>query len=521
MHLLLGIIIGLLCGALGGAGVLVVLRRRDRGREEDGITSARKQAQQILDTALKNADEARKQAAEEVRDIERRVREYEDEIRRERAEQQKQEQRLLKKEEGIDKRLDQVAAKEEDLQRRERDLVQSEKDALRLEADYRHLTTQARETLEKVAGMSSEDAKRAMVEELVAEAKLDAARHLRVVEEEAKEQAERSAKKIISTALSPYAGEFVVEQVVTTVPIPTEEMKGRIIGREGRNIRAFEAATGVDLIIDDTPEAVVISCFSAVRREVARRSLDKLVSDGRIHPSRIDELVKKSQKEVDQLIKEAGERAAEELGVFGLHPELIKQIGKLRYRTSYGQNVLAHSVEVAHLAGLLAGELGMNVKVARRAALLHDIGKAADQENEGPHHIVGAQVAKRFGEAPQVVHAIRAHHEEPETVLDHIIIAADATSGARPGARRELLESYLKRLEDLEAIPRSFKGINEAFAFQAGREIRVLVNPDVIGDAELTILCRDIAQKIEQDLTYPGQIKVSVIRQTRVEDVAK
>jgi len=514
---LLYILIGFVGGLVVGIAVFLAFKKRQTAE----LVRAKAAAGQVAGDAQKRAEQIRKEALLEAREIENRAHEYEHETRQRRLELQKTAQRLVKKEENIERKGDLLTAKELDLQNREKKLAGREKDARTLAEDYERLNEKVRETLERVAGMTVEEAKMALVQEMVAEAKLDAARELKGIEDEARDRAEQNAKKTLATALSRFAGEFVVEQVVSVINLPNEEMKGRIIGREGRNIRAFEAATGVDLIIDDTPEAVVVSGFSAVRREVARLALGKLVSDGRIHPSRIEEVVKKTQHEVDQLIKQAGERATMEVNIYGLHPELVKLLGRLRYRTSYGQNVLAHSIEVSFIAGLLAGELGQNVKVARRAALLHDIGKAADQELEGPHHVVGAQLAKKYGESAQVVQAIRVHHEEPAAILDHLVIAADALSGARPGARRELLESYLKRLEDLEGISKSFKGVEEAFAFQAGREIRVLVRPDQVDDAELAVLSRDIARKIEQDLTYPGRIKVAVIRQTRVEAYAK
>jgi ribonuclease Y len=511
------ILIGLVVGAALAAGLFVLLRKKQGDVQAD----AQKQAEKLLREAEAKAEAVRKDAHLEAREIENRAHEYEHETRQRRLELQQTEQRLIKKEENIERKGDLLTAKELDLQGREKKVAASEEHIKQLVEDYERLNRRAKENLEQVAGMTADEAKAALITEMVAEAKLEAVREITAVEEETKDKAEETAKRIISSALSRYAGEFVTEQVVTVINLPNEEMKGRIIGREGRNIRAFEAAAGVDLIIDDTPEAVVVSGFSAVRREVARLALQKLVQDGRIHPSRIEEVVKKTQQEVDGLIKQAGERATMELNVYGLHPELVKLVGRLRYRTSYGQNVLAHSIEVSYIAGLLAGELGQNVKVARRTGLLHDIGKAADAEAEGPHHIVGAQLAKKFGEAAQVVEAIKAHHGEPQTVLDHIIIAADAVSGARPGARRELLESYLKRLEDLENISKSFKGVNEAYAFQAGREIRVLVSPDQVTDEQLNVLSHDIAKKIEQELTYPGRIKVAVIRQTRVEAYAK
>jgi ribonucrease Y len=511
------IIIGVVIGLVVGLGIFYALRKKSA----DEVGEAQEKASKLLKEADATAEATRKNAAMEAREIENRAHEFENETRQRRLELGATEQRLIKKDENIERKGDLLTAKEQEVLQREKKAESNDERAKKLAEDYERLNQKATETLQRVAGMTADEAKAALITEMVAEAKLDAAKELVALEEETKDAAETTAKKIISSALSRYAGEFVTEQVVSVIPLPNDEMKGRIIGREGRNIRAFEAAAGVDLIIDDTPEAVVISGFSAVRREVARLALLKLIQDGRIHPTHIEEVIKKTQLEVDALIKQAGERATMELNVFGLHPELVKLVGRLRYRTSYGQNVLAHSIEVSYMAGLLAGELGQNVKVARRTGLLHDIGKAADQEQEGPHHTVGAQLAKKYGEPADVVGAIQAHHDRPETVLDHIIIAADAISGARPGARREQLESYLKRLEDLEKISKSFKGVVEAFAFQAGREIRVLVAPDKVSDDQLKVLSNDIAKKIEQDLTYPGRIKVAVIRQTRVEAVAK
>ncbi len=511
------IIIGVAIGLAIGLGILFVLRRKS----VDEVGEAAEKASKLLKEADVKAEAIRKNAALEAREIESRAHEFENDTKQRRLELQATEQRLIKKDENIERKGDLLTAKELDLQTREKKAETNEERAKKLAEDYERLNQTATETLQRIAGMSADEAKTALITEMVGEAKLEAAKELVALEEETKDTAEATAKKIISSALSRYAGEYVAEQVVTVVPLPNDEMKGRIIGREGRNIRAFEAAAGVDLIIDDTPEAIVISGFSAVRREIARLALQKLIQDGRIHPTRIEEVLEKTRAEVDALIKQAGERATMELNVYGLNPELVKLIGRLRYRTSYGQNVLAHSIEVSYMAGLLAGELGQNVKEARRTGLLHDIGKAADQEQEGPHHVIGAALAKKYGESPAVVAAIQAHHERPETVLDHIIIAADAISGARPGARRELLESYLKRLEDLENISKSFKGVVEAFAFQAGREIRVLVAPDKVSDEQLKVLSNDIAKKIEQELTYPGRIKVAVIRQTRVEAIAK
>jgi ribonuclease Y len=355
------------------------------------------------------------------------------------------------------------------------------------------------------------------------EAKLDAAKLIKVIEEEAKETADKKSKEIISLAIQRYAGEYVAERTVSVVPLPSDEMKGRIIGREGRNIRALEAATGIDLIIDDTPEAVILSGFNPVRREVARIALEKLIADGRIHPGRIEEVVRKAEEEVELAIKDAGEQAAFDLGVHGIHPEVLKLIGRLRYRTSYSQNIYQHSLEVAFLCGIMAAELGINVKQAKRAGLLHDLGKAVDHEVEGSHAVIGAELARKYGETPKIVHAIMAHHEDekPNSVLAVLVQAADALSGARPGARREMMETYVKRLDDLEKISTSFAGVTNAFAIQAGREIRVMVSSEEVTDETAILLAKDIAKKIEADMTYPGQIKVNVIRETRAIEYAR
>jgi ribonuclease Y len=355
------------------------------------------------------------------------------------------------------------------------------------------------------------------------EARLEAGKKIRSMDEEFKEEASLKARKMIALAVQRYAADYVAEHVVTAVPLPSEEMKGRIIGREGRNIRAFEAATGIDIIIDDTPEAVILSGFNPVRREVARIALTRLVQDGRIHPARIEETVEKVAKEVDELVREAGEQALFDLGLHGIHPELIKLIGRLKYRTSYGQNIYTHSLEVAFLCGMIASELGLSAKVAKRAGLLHDIGKAVDHEIEGPHALIGADLAKKYGEASRVVHAIAAHHEDesPHDILPILVQAADALSGARPGARREMLANYLKRLEDLEKIAKSFSGVEKSYAIQAGREIRIIVENQKISDDSATVLARDIAKKIETELSYPGQIRVTVIRETRAVEYAK
>ncbi len=377
--------------------------------------------------------------------------------------------------------------------------------------------------LEEIAGISSEEAKNFLIQSMEAEAKRDAAVLIRKIEEEAKRTADKQSREIIAYSIQRYAGDFVAENTVSVVNLPSDEMKGRIIGREGRNIRAIEAATGIDLIVDDTPEAVVLSSFDPIRREVARISLERLISDGRIHPGRIEDIVKKVRTEVDTIIRETGERTSFDVGVHDIHPEIINLLGSLKFRTSFSQNVLQHSIEVAHLTGMMAAELKMNVKEAKRAGLLHDIGKAIDHEVEGTHAAIGADYAKRFGESPRIVQAIATHHDDgrTNTLLGVLVQAADTLSAARPGARREMLETYVKRLEELEAIANSFNGVDKCYAIQAGREIRILVENEKISDNDAVMLCRDIIKKIEKDLTYPGQIKVTVIRETRVSDYAR
>ena len=382
---------------------------------------------------------------------------------------------------------------------------------------------ETRQQLEQIAGMNREEAKNVLLEKMMSDARTEAARQIMTVEEEAREEAERRARKIISVAVERLAGEFVSERTTAVIPLPSDDMKGRIIGREGRNIRAIEAATGVDLIVDDTPEAVLISSHSPIRREIARVGLGRLISDGRIHPGRIEEVVKKAEEEVEEAVREAGQRAVLELGIHGVHPEIIKLIGMLKYRYSYGQNVLMHSIETAYVCGIMAAELGLNEKQARRAALLHDIGKAVSHEIEGSHAIIGGDVARKYGESAKIVNAIAAHHEEvkAETVLAPLVDAADALSGARPGARREVLESYVRRLEDLERIGRSFSGVEKSFAVQAGREVRVIVSPGSVTDGEAAVLAREVAHRIEDEMTYPGQIKVTVIREMRATEFAR
>jgi ribonucrease Y len=432
------------------------------------------------------------------------------------------EKRVAQKEQSVEQRAKTLTQRESDISKSEDALRQKSARIQEQQTEAEHLVTQLREKLEATAGLTREEAKRSLMDQMVDEARHDGARHIRQIEAEAREEAERRAKKIVAVAIERMSGEFVAERTVSVVHLPNDEMKGRIIGREGRNIRAIEAATGVDLIIDDTPEAVVISCHSPLRRELARLSLERLISDGRIHPGRIEEIVRKAEAELEESVKDAGQKAVMELGVHGIHPELVRLVGMLRYRYSYAQNVLMHSIECAFLAGALAGELGLNVKQARRAGLLHDIGKALTHEVEGSHAIIGGEIARRYGESAKIVNAIAAHHEEvkAETILAPLVDAADAISGARPGARREVLESYAKRLEDLEKISNSFKGVERSFAVQAGREVRIIVDPGQIADDQTVFLARDIARRIEQEMAYPGQIKVTIIRETRASDVA-
>jgi len=449
--------------------------------------------------------------------------EFERETKEKKEQLAVQEKRLFHKEENLDKKIEQYEQREKKLARKEKDIETIEEDMKAKQAQLEEMVATRRKELERLAGLSSEEAKALLIGSLEEEAKADAAKLMRRIENETREAAQRKAQEILGLAIKRYAGDYVAEKTVSVVSLPNEEMKGRIIGREGRNIRAIEAATGIDVIIDDTPEAVILSGFNPVRREVAKIALERLIDDGRIHPARIEEMVDKVNKEIEAGIKEAGEQAAFDMGVHGIDPEIIKLVGRLKYRTSFAQNVFLHSLEVGFLCGVMASELGLSVKQAKRAGLLHDIGKAVDHEVEGPHALIGAEIAKKYNESPQVIHAIAAHHEEvaPESVLAVLVQAADMLSGARPGARQEMLESYVKRLEDLEKIATSFEGVTKSYAIQAGREIRIMVEGKIVGDDQSFVLCRDIAKKIEKELTYPGQIKVTVIRETRAVEYAR
>ena len=485
---------------------------------------AAQKARDAIEEAQREAEAVRKEAEIQAKDHFFQVKaEFEAEAKERRQELLNMEKRLLQKEENLEKRVDLLDQKESSLSKREKTLLQQERIIAEKEKKYTVMIEEQRQILERIAGISAEEARERLMELLESEMRHESAKRIKKIEEETKDQADKRAKEIIVAAIQRYAADYVAEESVSVVNLPNEEMKGRIIGREGRNIRALEAATGVDLIIDDTPEAVIISGFNPIRREIARITLERLITDGRIHPGRIEEIVAKAEQEMEQTIRESGERATFDVGVHGIHPELIKMIGKLKFRTSFAQNVFQHSLEVAFIAGAMAAELNVNIKQAKRAGLLHDIGKAVDHEVEGSHALIGADLARKYGENQKVIHSIAAHHddEKPQTVLDILIQAADALSAARPGARREMLETYVKRLEELEKISYSFPGVNKAYAIQAGREIRVMVENEEITDADAVMLSRDIARKIESELSYPGQIKVTVIREMRAVEYAK
>ena len=478
----------------------------------------------IVDEAKKESETIKKEAVIQAKENLLKVKtEFEKDTRERKSELENLEKKIRSKEENVDKRIDQLSQKEANFENRDKSLVNKESAFHEKQEKLHRMIEEQTRKLEEIAGISSEEAKNFLIQSMETEAKRDAAVLVRKIEEEAKRTADKQSREIIAYSIQRYAGDFVAENTVSVVNLPSDEMKGRIIGREGRNIRAIEAATGIDLIVDDTPEAVVLSSFDPIRREVARISLERLISDGRIHPGRIEDIVKKVRTEVDTIIRETGERTSFDVGVHDIHPEIINLLGSLKFRRSFSQNVLQHSIEVAHLTGMMAAELKMNVKEAKRAGLLHDIGKAIDHEVEGTHAAIGADYAKRFGESPRIVQAIATHHDDgrTNTLLGVLVQAADTLSAARPGARREMLETYVKRLEELEAIANSFNGVDKCYAIQAGREIRILVENEKISDNDAVMLCRDIIKKIEKDLTYPGQIKVTVIRETRVSDYAR
>ncbi|MCF8082046.1 MAG: ribonuclease Y [Deltaproteobacteria bacterium] len=515
-------IVGMIGAALLGGVVIGFFVRKKL--VESRIEDVEEYSKKILAEAQKEAKNTKREAALQAKDTLYQMKvEAEKETKEKKEALRIQEKRLNHKEENLEKKIEQFDRREEKIAEKEREMDGVEKELQQREAQYNRLIEDQKRQLEQVAGITAEEAKRVLINSMETEAKHDAAKLIRRIENEARAEADRKAQEVLALAVKRYSGDYVAEKVVSVVNLPNDEMKGRIIGREGRNIRAIEAATGIDLIIDDTPEAVLLSGFNPVRRQVAKVALERLIDDGRIHPARIEEIVSKVRKEIEASIKEAGEQATFDVGVHGINSELVKLIGRLKYRSSYAQNVLQHSMEVSFLCGIMAAELGGNVKQAKRAGLLHDIGKAVDHEVEGPHAVIGADLARRYGESNQVIHAIAAHHEDvqPESVLAVLVQAADTLSGARPGARQEMLESYVKRLEKLEDIALGFKGVNKSFAIQAGREIRILVEGKIIDDDQAHLLCADIAKKIEKELTYPGQIKVTVIRETRAVEYAK
>ena len=511
---LIGAIIGIVIGLAVGVPVGIQQRKKSAERE---IGSAEDEAKRIINEAYKSAESKKREAMVEAKEEILKARnEHEREVKERRADLQRQEHRLQQKEETLDRKTDNIEKKEEQLTARLAKLETTQAEAE--QAKQNQL-----EMLERISGFTVEEAKSYLLKQLEQDVTHESAMKIKEIEARFKDEADTKAREMISLAIQRYAADHVAEATVSVVPLPNDEMKGRIIGREGRNIRTLETLTGVDLIIDDTPEAITVSCFDPVRREIARLALEKLILDGRIHPARIEEMVEKAKREVDAVIKSEGERAIFETNVHGLHPELVKLLGRMRYRTSYGQNVLNHSIEVSHIAGLLAAEIGANVAEAKRAGLLHDLGKSVDHEVEGSHVQIGVELARKYHESENIIHAIQAHHNdvEPRTIVACLVQAADAISAARPGARRENVENYIKRLEMLEEITSSFPGVEKSFAIQAGREVRIMVKPEVISEDQMVLLARDIAKKIEDELEYPGQIKVHLLRETKAIEYAK
>ncbi len=513
----------MLLGPIGfGLGVVVAFLIRGKSMARK-VAIANNEALSIMEDAKRKSENLIREAKLEAKDrLFNLKNEFEAESKETRDELKKKERRLTQKEEGLDQKIENVDRREKESKHLEQKLLKRENEIEQEEKKYKHLIDEQKQQLEKISSLTADQAKELLIRAMENEARYEGARLIKKIENEAREDAEKSAKKIIATAIQRYAGDYVAERTVSVVQLPSDEMKGRIIGREGRNIRALEAATGIDLIIDDTPEAVILSGYNPVRREVARLSLQMLISDGRIHPARIEDVVKKVERDVDKTIMEAGEQAAFDLGVHGVNKTLIGYLGRLKFRTSYAQNVLQHSIEVGFLCGIMAAELGLNQKRAKRMGLLHDIGKAIDHEVEGPHALIGSKLAKKFGESPRIVHAIACHHEDvpPASVYDLLVQSADSLSGARPGARKEILENYVKRLEDLEEIANSFNGVANSYAIQAGREVRILVESNIVSDESATLMSRDVAKKIEEALTFPGQIKITVIRETRAVEYA-
>ncbi len=508
-----GLLVGLILG--------FVMRKRFIEGHRQNI---REQAKQLIETAIVEAEQLKKEAQLQSKEEAYQVKQaVEEELKADRRELKDERQQLKKSRDQLKKEWESLDRKRSDLQSQESGLSKREHEIEDKHKEVDNLIGKQRYELSRISGISQDEAKKLLMESLESQARMDASKQLAKIENEMKMEADRKAKNYIALAISRYAGDYVADKTVSMVPLPSDEMKGRIIGREGRNIRAIEAATGIDIIIDDTPEAVILSGFNPVRREVARLALHQLINDGRIHPGRIEEVVAKVTKDLEIDMQEAGEQATFDVGAHGVHVELIKILGRLKYRTSYGQNVLQHSLEVAFLCGIMAAELGLDVKLAKRAGLLHDIGKAVDHEVEGSHAIIGRDLAKKYGEQEEIVYSIGAHHEDVPilSVLDVLVQSADALSGARPGARKEMLQSYVKRLEDLEAIANSFDGVDKSYAIQAGRELRIIANSESVRDSDAVLLSQDIAKSIEEKLTYPGQIRVTVIRETRAVEYAK
>ncbi|MBV5306315.1 MAG: ribonuclease Y [Desulfobulbaceae bacterium] len=511
--LILGVLVGVIAGFL--------LRKRFVEGHRLNIES---QGRQLIENAILEAERIKKDAVLQSKEVAYQLKQaVEEEIRVDKADVKDERRLLNEKKEQLKRDFASLDKRKEDIQKSETRLQEQELELHEKKSEAEQLISRQRYELEKIAGISQEEARKLLMDSMESEARMHAAKKLARIEQEMKMEADKKGKNILALAISRYAGDYVADKTVSMVPLPNDEMKGRIIGREGRNIRAIEAATGIDIIIDDTPEAVILSGFNPVRREVARLALLQLINDGRIHPARIEEVVAKITKELEVSMREAGEQATFDVGAHGVHAELINLLGRLKYRTSYGQNVLQHSLEVAFLCGIMAAELGIDVKMAKRAGLLHDIGKAVDHEVEGSHAIIGRDLAKKYGECEEVVYAIGAHHEDlpPQSVLDILVQSADALSGARPGARKEMLQTYVKRLEDLENIASSFEGVEKSYAIQAGRDLRIIVDSKKIQDAEAILLSQDIAKAIEAQLTYPGQIRVTVIRETRAVEFAR